>query len=241
MINWAVDRPFVFVEDTLSFGRKIGIYESAQLDSPVGNPAVAAPGPGLGRSFFTLRVQPAKRLELNFNHNYFRDVPVYDPALPLSLLDKFLFQGFSAGARVEVLNQVFVSATLGRSNRSGDASSSLNQMYGLTFNRLPWWKLRADARYSKFNSSFGTGSYESFSLSRQISDALRLEFLAGQQNFSTQVSANGRSRFFTSTTETTLGPHYYLQGNFTVNRGELSYDQYLFSFGYRFDNRSKGR
>ena len=240
MIHWAVDRPFVFFEDTLSFGRKIGVYESAQFDSPAGNVKVLGPGPGLGRSFFTLRVQPAKRLELNFNHNYFRDVPTYDPALPLSLLDKFLFQGLSVGARVEVLNQVFVSATLGRSNRSGDASSALNRMYGLTFNRLPLWKLRADARYSKFSSSFGTGSYESFSLSRQISDALRVEFLAGQQSFTTQVSANGRSRFFTSTTETTLGPHYYLQGNFTVNRGELSYDQYLFSFGYRFDNRSKG-
>ena len=241
MINWAVDRPFLFFEDTLSFGRKIGVYESAQLDSPVGNPAVAAPGAGLGRSFFTLRVQPAKRLELNFNHNYFRDLPKYDPTLPISLLDKFLFQGFSVGARVEVLDQVFVSTSLGRSNRSGDKGASLNQMYGLTFNRLPLWKLRADARYSKFSSSFGTGSYESFSLSRQLSDALRIEFLGGQQNFTTQVSANGRSRFFTSTTETTLGPHYYLQGNFTMNRGEISYDQYLFSFGYRFDNRAKGR
>jgi hypothetical protein len=242
MINWTVNRPFVFFEDTLSWGRRVGIYEAAQVDSPSGNGKAVSPGFGLGRSFFTMRVQPLNRLELNFNYNYFRDIPTADPALlGTTLLDKFLFQGFSAGARVEVLKQVFVSTTLGRSDRSGDKSSSLNEMFGVTFNRLPWWKLRADARYSRFNSSFGTGSYESISVSRQVSDTLRLEFLGGQQNFTSSVTKNSKSRFYTSTVETTLGPHYYVQGNFTINRGQLSYDQYLFSFGYRFDNRAKGR
>jgi len=242
MINWAVDRPFVFFEDTLSWGRRVGIYEAAQIDAPSGNGKAVSPGFGLGRSFFTMRVQPLNRLELNFNYNYFRDIPTPDPALlDTTLLDKFLFQGFSAGARVEVLKQVFVSGTLGRSDRTGDKGSSLNEQLGLTFNRLPWWKLRADARYSRFNSSFGTGSYESLSVSRQLSDTLRLEFLGGQQDFTSSVTSNNKSRFYTSTVETTLGPHYYVQGNFTLNRGELSYDQYLFSFGYRFDNRARGR
>ena len=242
MINWAVNRPFVFFEDTLSWGRRVGIYEAAQIDSPSGNNKVASPGFGLGRSFFTMRVQPLSRLELNFNYNYFRDIPTANTTLiDQSLLDKFLFQGFSAGARVEVLKQVFVSTTLGRSDRSGDKSSSLNEMFGVTFNRLPFWKLRADAHYSRFNSSFGTGSYEAFSVSRQLSDTLRLEFLGGQQHFSSGVTSNSNSKFYTSTVETSLGRHYYMQGNFTLNRGELSYDQYLFSFGYRFDNRTKGR
>ena len=242
MINWQVDRPFVFFEDTLSWGRRVGVYEAAQIDSPSGNAQVASPGFGLGRSFLTLRIQPVDRLELNFNHNYFRDVPTFNPILiGTGLLDKFLFQGFSVGTRVEVVKQVFVSATLGQSNRTGDKSSSLNEAFGLTFNQLPWWKLRADARYSRFNSAFGSGSYQAVSISRQISDTLRLEFLGGQQKFNSGLTANSNSTFYTSTMETTLGPHYYMQGNFTLNRGAISYDQYLFSFGYRFDNRAKGR
>ena len=32
-----------------------------------------------------------------------------------------------------------------------------------------------------FNSSFGSGNYESFSLSRQMSDRLRLEVLVGSR------------------------------------------------------------
>ena len=242
MVNWAMDRPFVFFEDTVSYTRRFAVYEAAQLDSPVGNPATPAPGPGLGRSFFTVRVQPFQRLELDFNHNYFRDVPTYDPTLlGTGLLDKFLFQGLSVGARVEVAKQVYLSTTLGRSNRSGDTSSSLNQMYGVTFNRLPWMQLRATANYARFSSSFGSGSYEAVSVSRQMSENFRLEFLAGQQDFASAVTSASRSRFLTSTWETTLGPHYYIQGNFTINRGQMNYQQWMFSMGYRFDSKTKGR
>ena len=242
MMSWSVQRPFVFLEDSVSYGRRFAVYEAAQIDSPAATPATPAPGLGLGRSFFTVRVQPYKRLELDFNHNYFRDVPTFDPAcIGTTLCDKFLFTGFSAGARVEVLKQVFVSTTLGRSNRSGDTSSSLNEMFGITFNRLPVLQLRASANYARFNSSFGSGTYESLSVSRQMGENLRLEFLLGQQDFASAVTTANRSRFLTTTWETTLGPHYYIQGNFTINRGQMNYEQYLFSIGYRFDNKAKGR
>lgn len=240
MVNWAIDRPFVFFEDSVSYKRTFAIYESAQVDDPRGNSITPSPGPGLGRNFTTFRVNPYPRVELDLNYNYFRDIPTFDPNLiGTGLLDKYLFQGFSAGGRVEVWNQIWLSTNLGRSSGTGDAKSSLNQMYGITFNRLPGLNLRVDAHYSKFDSSFGTGSYESFSFSRQMSDRLRLEVLVGQQNFASTLTTNTRGRFVTGTVETTLGPHYYLQGNFTTNRGDLSYDQFMFSLGYRFDSKRR--
>jgi AMIN domain len=241
MVNWAVDRPFVFVEDSISYKRTVALYESAQFDSPRGNSVAASPGPGLGRNFTTFRVNPHSRVELDLNYNYFRDIPTFDTTLVgTGLLDKYLFQGFSAGGRVEVWKQIWLSTNLGHSSGTGDAKSSLNEMFGITFNRLPLFNLRADAHYSRFNSSFGSGSYESFSLSRQMSDRLRLELLVGQQNFTSSLTTNNRGRFITGTIETTLGPHYYLQSNITTNRGDMSYDQMMFSIGYRFDNKRKG-
>jgi hypothetical protein len=139
-----------------------------------------------------------------------------------------------------VVKQVWLSTNLGQSTGTGDTKTALNQMYGITFGRLPWVKLRAYAHYSRFSGSFGNGSYESVSLSRQVSDRLRLEALAGQQNFASTITANTRSRFLTGTVETTLGPHYYLQGIFTTNRGDISYDQMMFSIGYRFDSKRRG-
>jgi hypothetical protein len=240
MVNWQTDRPFLFFEDSASYGRAIAVYESAQFDNPHGNAATPSPGTGLGRSFFTVRIEPHPRVELDFNHNYFRDIPTFDPTLiGTGLLDKFLFQGFSAGARVEVLKQIWVSTNMGRSSRTGDATSSLNEMYGLTFGHLPWLGLRADAHYARFNSSFGSGSYEAVTISRQMNEALRLEVLAGKQTFSSALTTNSDARFITGTIETTLGPHYYLQGNFTTNHGQVSYEQIMLSLGYRFDSRKR--
>jgi hypothetical protein len=133
---------------------------------------------------------------------------------------------------------VWVYTNLGRSNRSGDTSNSLNQLYGLTLGRIPGIHVRADAHYARFNSSFGNGQYESVSLSRSIGDSFRFEVLGGQQTFISSLSSNSNSKFVTSNVETNLGVHFFLQGGFTVNRGVVqNYDQWLFSLGYRFDSR----
>jgi hypothetical protein len=156
-LKWTLDRPFLFLENGFSYKHVLSIYQSLQADSPRGNPPEQpSPGPGIGRSFTTVRLQPHPRVEFSLNHTYFRDLPTFDPALiGTGLLDKYLFQGFSAGARVEVLKQIWLYTDLGRSNRTGDASTSLNQMYGITFGKLPWLGIRADARYSRFSSVLG--------------------------------------------------------------------------------------
>src|SRR6266478_4343863 len=240
-IQWKIDRPFVFFENGLYYKRYVSIYDSLQADSPAGNQAVSAPGTGIGRNFLTVRFQPHQRIEFDANYNYFRDVPTFDPALiGTSLLDKYLFQGFSGGARLEVLKQVWLYTNLGRSSRSGDPTSALNEMYGITFVRIPWVKMRADAHYSKFNSSFGSGYYETVSLARSLSDNFRLEVLGGQQNFSSAYSNNSNSKFVTSNLDMNLGLHYFIQGGFTVSRGAVqNYDQWLFTLGYRFDSKQR--
>jgi hypothetical protein len=241
-INFAIQRPFVFFENGIFYKRYFSIYDSLQADSPKGNPAVPAPGPGLSRNFLTVRIQPHPRVELDFNENYFRDIPTFDPTLiGTGLLDKYLFQGFSAGGRVEVVKGIFVYTTLGSSGRTGDSSTSLNEAYGLTFNRLPKLGVRTDFHYSRFNSSFGSGSYEAVTVSRNLNETLHLEVLAGQQNFTSSLTSTGRSRFINANLETTLGAHYFVQGGLGINRGDLSYDQWHFTLGYRFDTKTKGK
>lgn len=241
MTGWQVNKPFVFFENSLAFTRKLSLYQSLQADSPSGNAAVAAPGAGIGRSFLTLRVQPVERVEIDFNHTYLRDVPTFDPQLiGTGLLDKYLFQGFSVGGRVEVRKQVWLYTTLGSSNRSGDTQRSLNQSYGVTFGRIPWAGVRADLHYSIFNSAFGSGSYRALSLGKNVGDNLHLDLLAGEQRYSSSFAANSRSRFLNLNAETNLGRHYFVQGGFTVNRGQsLSYDQWSIILGYRFDSKQR--
>jgi len=240
-LKWKIDRPFVFFENGVSYKHYLSIYHSLQVDNPRGNAAVAAPGAGISRSFLTFRVQPASRIDFDFNHTYFRDIPIFDPQLiGTGLLDKYLFQGFSVGARVEVAKKIWLYTNLGSSHRSSDAKASLNQMYGVTFGSLPKTGIRADFRYSKFDGSFGGGSYKSFSLSRSFRDDFRWEVLAGSQSFASTASKSTSSRFFTGNFEANMSSNYFVQSGFTRNRGGLqSYNQWTFTFGYRFDNRHK--
>ena len=239
LLKWSIDRPFVFFENGIFYKRYLSIYHSLQADSPKGNAVVAAPGPGISRSFLTVRVQPVPRLELDVGHTYFRDLPTFDPQLiGTGLLDKYLFQGFSGGARVQVVRDIWTYVTLGRSNRSGDPQPSWNQLYGVTVGRMPWIGLRTDVHYSKFNTSFGGGSYRSVSFSRNFHETLRWEVLGGRQSFASPTT-NYASHFVTGNFEAALGPHYFVQTGYTWNRGgSQDYDQWLFTFGYRFDTRS---
>jgi len=242
MIKWKIDRPFVFFENGFFYKRYLSIYHSLQADSPSGNPQVAAPGAGIGRSFLTIRIQPVDRVEFNINHTYFRDIPTYDAQLiGTGLLDKYLFQGFSGGVRVQVVKDLWLYTTLGRSNRSSDAKSSWNQLYGVTMGRVPWVGVRADVHYTKFDSSFGNGSYEAVSLSRNFHETLRWEVLGGRQSF-VSPTLNDTSHFVTGNLEAGLGQHYFVQTGYTWNRGaNQNYDQWIATFGYRFDSRANRR
>jgi hypothetical protein len=247
-INGQFDRPFVFFENTLSYKRLISFFSSVQADNPPGNQAVASPGAGLARAFLTARLQPRERISFDMNYNYLRDIPTYNSVLVgTGLLDKYLFQGFSAGVRVEAIKNLWVYTNMGSSSRTGDGKNSLNQMYGVTLSNVWHTGLSADAHYSKFDSAFGGGSYESLSVSRNLTEGAHIEVMLGRQLFSSTTTTNGatttsanNSKFINSLFDINFGSHYFLQGGFTINRGNLQdYNQFNFGVGYRFDNRDK--
>jgi hypothetical protein len=241
MLKWSVDRPFVFTENAIDYKRVFSVYEALLLDRPRTGPGVTPVGAGVASSFFTFRVQPNPRVSIDFNHSYFRDVPTYDPQLVgTGLLDKYLFQDFSAGMRVEAPAHITLYTEVGRSNVSGDPKASWNTMYGVTFNRI--WKtgIRLDARYSNFNSPFAQGNYRSFSVSRSFKDSFQIQVQAGLQKFISPVSKDNGSRFLNAYGEFVLGRHYFIDTGFTITRSAWqNYNQVFTTFGYRFDNRWK--
>jgi hypothetical protein len=241
MARYQNNRPFAFFENSVSYKRIFSIFSALQGDQPSANPAAVSPGAGISRSFLTLRLQPFSRIEFSANHTYFRDVPTFDPQLVgTGLLDKYLFQGFSGGVRIEVIKNIVVYMDLGRSSRTGDAKSSLNEMYGLTLLRIPRAGIRADVHYSRFISSFGSGAYRAFSISRNLGEGFHMEVLGGDQTFASSLAGNQNARFLTTNMDTSLGALFFLQGGFTVYRGQLqNYNQWNLTLGYRFDNKWK--
>ena len=108
-------------------------------------------------------------------------------------------------------------------------------MYGLTLGRLWRTGMRADVRYSKFDSSFGRGQYQTFSLIRNFGDKLRMDLQLGQQNIHSAYSGQSQARFLNYNLDWFFETHYFLGGGASLYRGQVqNYDQIFFNIGYRF-------
>jgi hypothetical protein len=242
-IQWKVARQFAFLENNFSWKRYISFYSSLQADAARTSPLPngGSNPTGISQSYSSLHFQPVNRLSFGVNHNYFRNLPTYDPRLlGTGLLDKYLFQGFSGDVRVDVVKQISLYASLGRSKATTDTKNSLNQAFGITFNNLLKTGLLADVHYSKFDSAFGSGKYTSFSLSKSVTDSLHLQIFGGHQSFNSSLTNNNQSNFANAVIDWNVGQRYFLEGNFGLYRGtSLNYQQWSTIFGYRFGGYRK--
>lgn len=242
-IQWRVARQFAFFENNFSWKRYVSFYNSLQADeartSPL--PNGGSNPTGVTQSYSSLHFQPFKRVGFGVNHNYFRNLPTFDPLLlGTGLLDKYLFQGFSGDVRVDLPKRIGFYASLGRSKATTDKKNSLNQAYGITFGDL--WKtgLLLDLHYSQFDSAFGSGKYEAFSLSKSLTDSFRIQFYGGHQAFNTTLSNNTNSNFVNGVVDLNVGPRNFLEANYGWYHGSaLSYTQWSTVFGYRFGGYRK--
>jgi hypothetical protein len=191
---------------------------------------------GINRSYLTFRWQPKERLSFDLSHSYFQGLPTFDPVLiGTGLLDRYLFQGLSAGVRAQPIRNITLYTSAGRNSRSGDQKASWNQMYGITFADLFQSQFRMDARYSRFTSLFGQGDYESLSISRQLTDAMRMSVMGGIQSLRSSLTPASRSHFVTAESDWAPGRHLFFQTFFTWQRGgQLNYDQFSIVMGRRF-------
>ena len=247
-IGWHAVRQYGFVDTTISFQHNLSLYDATEIDAPhvavVMLPGATGPSApttttstgGLNRSYISLRYEPAHFLELDLNDTYYRDFPTFDPLLiATGLLDQYLFQGLSGGARFNLPSKISLYTEVGQSSATGDAKSSWNQMYGITFGDVLRTGLTADFRYSKFTSAFGSGDYKAVTISRPIADRLSLQFLAGFQNFNSTLTSTPQTHFITSYLDWTMLKSLFFEGGYTWQRGGfMSYDQYIFTIGRRF-------
>jgi hypothetical protein len=243
LLNWSVTRPFVFTENEFSFKHYFSLYHSMQIDRPTANPSTPAVGIGIGQSLLSLRVQVHPRVMLDMTDTYFRDIPTYDSALVgTGLLDKYLFQGLTGGARIQFPQHVTGYFSLGESSNSSDPKNSLNTLAGVVVSNIAKTGLQADARYSKFDSAFASGTYRSISITKNLGERLQLDLQGGRYAYNSSLAAGSNSFFVNLLMDVNLGPRYFMQNAFTTQRGgTIGYNQWTTTLGFRFDNRSSAR
>jgi len=242
-ISWRVARQFAFFENNFNWKRLLSFYSSMQIDeartSPL--PGGGSNPTGISQTYNSIHIQPIKLVTFGVNYNYFRNLPTFDPKLiGTGLVDNFLFSGFSGDVRFDLPKHVSVYAALGNSKGSTDTKSSFNDAFGLSFGNLFRTGVALDLHYSKFNSSFGSGDYESVSLAKNLTDKLRISVLGGNQNFTSPLTANTDAKFVNATLDWSIGRKYFVQGIYGWYSGNaLSYNQWSTMFGYRWGGLRK--
>jgi hypothetical protein len=238
-----VSRQFAFFENNMNWKRYISFYNSMQLDTARTSPYTGGGSnpTGLTQTYNSLHFQPIKLVTFGVNYNYFRNLPTFDPLLiGTGLVDKYLFQGFSGDVRLDLPKHISLYADLGKSKANTDTKNSLNQAYGITFANIGHTGLFLDMHYSQFDSSFGSGQYESVSLSKSLTDTLRVQLLGGNQKFNSPFSSNTSSKFVNGIVDWTISRRYFVEGLIGWYDGTtLNYTQWSTVFGYRFGGLRK--
>jgi hypothetical protein len=242
-ISWRVARQFAFFENNFNWKRYLSVYSSLQIDeartSPL--PGGGSNPTGISQTYNSVHVQPIKLVTLGANYSYFRNLPTFDPRLiGTGLVDNYLFQGLSGDVRFDLPKHISLYAALGQSKASTDNKKSLNDAFGVTFGNLFRTGLSLDLHYSKFNSDFGSGDYQSISLSKSLTEKLRLQVLGGNQKFTSSFTSNTNAKFVNATLDWSIGRRYFVEGLYGWYSGNaLSYNQWSTMFGYRWGGLSK--
>jgi hypothetical protein len=242
-IQWKMARQFAFFENNLTWKRFFSLYSSMQADeartSPL--PNGGSNPTGISQSFNSVHVQPIKLITVGANYNYYRNLPTFDPRLiGTGLLNQYLFQGLSGDVRLDLPKHISLYSSVGRSKASTDTKNALNESFGISLGNIWRTGLLADLHYSKFNSSFGSGQYESVSLSKNLSEKLRLQLLGGNQLFNSPLTTNTNAKFINATLDWTIGRRYFMEGTFAWYNGTtMNYNQWSSIFGYRWGGLRK--
>ena len=238
MLDWKLDRPYLFVENEGSYKSFVSVFHSLIADDPQGvSTNGIRPGAGISWSYLTIHLQPNQRLSFDLYHNYFRDIPTAPTQIVgTGLVDKLLFQGVNAGIHFEPVRHISVYTTIGRSEKTGDEHRSLNQLYGASWSEIAHSGVRADFRYSRFDSNFANGNYRLLSLSRQLSNRTFWNLQFGTQKLISSFTSNNQSKFAATSMDVNLGKHSFVQSGYTlVNGAVLNYREWYTTWGYRFD------
>lgn len=237
-VDWRVARQFAFFENNLNWKRYVSLYSSMQVDkartSPL--PGGGSNPTGISQTYNSIHFQPIPLITFGVNYNYFRSLPTFDPRLiGTGLLNNYLFSGLSGDVRFDLPKHISLYAAVGESKANSDTKNSLNNAFGVTFGNLFRTGLNLDLHYSKFDSSFGSGEYESVSLSKSLTDQLTLQILGGNQLFNSSLTANTNAKFVNATIDWTINRRFFLEGLYGWYSGNtMSYNQWSTLLGYRW-------
>jgi hypothetical protein len=177
MVGSNLDRQFIYLQNSLSLGSRLMMYESSEIElNDIAN-GVRTSAFKFSNSFLNVNYQPADWLSANLGYDALRTVYLFETmkAIPDSLIDRNLNQGFRASATVYLPMSMTVSADARYGSRQGGYRDSHSFGGSIRTYDMVGSDIDGGVRYTNFVGAFSDGDNVSLDLDRSFGQNLTAE------------------------------------------------------------------
>lgn len=231
-----IDREFGYVQNVLSFGQRLSLYHSVEVDINRGWRRTAeGSSVTFSNTYFTANAALTRWLKLDMSYDArrnFWDYRLYDS--PDSLFDDTYTTGYSGGVSISMPGNVRLRARGGERRRLDDDYANRFGSASLHVRSFPMRGHSMMARLSVSETPFVTGYRSAFSYRFPIMRRTRINLGGGQYRYE-QEMVTTKTTFGEGGVHHTFGRRYYVSGNCRwLDGGGLNSVQLLTEAGLSF-------
>jgi hypothetical protein len=231
-----IDREFGYVQNMLSFGQRLSIYHSMEVEVNRGWRKTADKNSvSFSNTYLTTNVTLSRWLKVDMSYDARRNIRDYRTHdSPDSLFDDVLTTGYSGGASFSMPGNVRFRARAGVRRRENDDYTNRFGSLSLHVRSFPRRRHNVMARLSVSETPYVTGYHSLLMYRFPIMRRTRVNLGGGayiyKQVFDTTTSTYGEMGV-----HQTFGRRYYLSGSFRrLTGGNLGSMQLLTEVGFSF-------
>lgn len=207
LVQGNLDREFVYLQNMLTLGSELSLYESSELELNDITNGVRSRSLTLSNTFVTVNYYPVDWLSANIGYDGSRSVYLFESMKSFSdtLLDKHLMNGYRAGATFRLPYFMSFTANMSYRTKVGDArdARTISGMYRVS--DILGSEIGASLRYADIVGMYSDGTNITLDVDRtffeRLSAAFRYDYftytmLALKQTYTTHtITLNSSYRF----------------------------------------------
>ncbi|MBI2427622.1 MAG: hypothetical protein HYV29_02255 [Ignavibacteriales bacterium] len=204
-----LDREFIYLQNFLSLGSDLSIYESTELELNDIDNGIRKRSFTLSNTYLSVNYYPYSWLSGNVGYDGSRSVYLFESmkSIPDTLFDKHLMQGYRAGATVRLPYFISLSGNLSYRTKKGDARDARTLSGTVRSADLFGTEIGASVRYADIVGVYSDGTNVTVDLDRTF--FYRLSLTVRYDYYSYTILSNASS-YITHT--------YTVSGNYRITK-----------------------
>lgn len=209
LVKGKLDREFVYLQNFMSLGSDLSIYESTELELNDITNGVRKRSLTLSNTFLSINYYPYPWLSGNVGYDGSRSVYLFETMKSISdtLFDKHLLQGYRAGATVRLPYFISLSGNLSYRTKKGDARDARTVSGTLRSADILGTEIGASVRYADIVGVYSDGTNVTVDIDRTF--LYRLSLTVRYDYYAYTILSNALS-YVTHT--------YTLSGNYRITK-----------------------